>query len=131
MKRKEFLKKSGLWLAGMALGGEVVSSMPFARETVVGESLQAEDIPLMDLHVHRSDDLTLDDMLAVSRKLKMKIGVMENIAPWGITNDSQLETYLDALNGYPFFVGLQPMSPGWSKNFSPELIARADYIVFL
>lgn len=83
---------------------------------------------MMDLHVHRSEDLTIEDIVAKSRLLNMRIGVMENIAPWGITNDAQLKEYINAIKPYPVYIGLQPMSPGWSKNLSPELVAQADYI---
>lgn len=85
--------------------------------------------PLMDLHVHRSKELTIEAIVEKSKQLNMKIGVMENIAPWGITNDSQLKAYIDAIKPYPVYIGLQPMSPGWSKNLSPQLIEQADYIV--
>ncbi|SEG15591.1 PHP domain-containing protein [Parabacteroides chinchillae] len=84
--------------------------------------------PMMDLHVHRSENLTIEDIVAKSQQLNMKIGVMENIAPWGITNDAQLKEYINAIKPYPVYIGLQPMSPGWSKNLSSELIAQADYI---
>lgn len=53
---------------------------------------------------------------------------MENIAPWGIRNDDDLKKYIDAIKPHPVYIGLQPMSPGWSKNLSPELIAQADYV---
>ena len=82
----------------------------------------------MDLHVHRSDKQSIEDIVEKSKRTGITFGVMENVAPWGITNDEQLKAYLDAVSPYPVYVGLQPMSPGWSKNLSKELIARADYI---
>ena len=53
---------------------------------------------------------------------------MENVAPWGITTNEQMQAYIDSIRPYPVYVGLQPMSPGWSKNFSKDIIAQADYI---
>ncbi len=128
MNRKSFLKTSGLLLAGAMTGklqAKEEASSCSATHVVPAQTAY----PLMDLHVHRSKDLTIDDIVALSKKLNMQIGVMENIAPWGIRTDEALKNYIDAIRPYPVFVGLQPMSPGWSKGLSPELIAQADYII--
>lgn len=88
-----------------------------------------EDFPLMDLHVHRSANLTIEDIVARSREMGVTFGVMQNIRErGGITNDEELQNYYDELAPYPVYVGIQPMYTGWSKNFSPELIAKADYV---
>jgi len=127
MNRKTFLQSSGLLLSGAVFGKISANDVDISDASRSSVSVEY-DFPLMDLHVHRSKDLTIDDIVAKSKELNMKIGVMENIAPWGITNDSQLKEYIDAIKPYPVYIGLQPMSPGWSKNLSPELIAQADYI---
>lgn len=120
MDRKTFLRTSGLLFAGMAA----------SRLDAFGARTTTEkDFPLMDLHVHRSEELPIEKIVAKSKELNMQVGVMENIAPWGITNDQQLSAYIEAIKPYPVYIGLQPMSPGWSENLSPELIAQADYIV--
>jgi len=128
MNRKTFLHTSGLLLAGTAFGKASANKVDFTDDTVNINAPTNLDFPIMDLHVHRSDKLTIDDIVAKSKELNMKIGVMENIAPWGITNDTQLKEYIDSLKPYPVYIGLQPMSPGWSKNLSPELIDQANYI---
>ena len=84
---------------------------------------------MMDLHVHRSDNQTIDDIVKKSQDTGIKFGVVHNIAPWGIQNNDGLKEYIEAVRPYPVYMGLQPMSPGWSKNLSPELIAQADYIL--
>ncbi len=126
MNRRTFLHTSGLALASGSLVEMAAScgGNPSPKVTSPGT-----DFPLMDLHVHRSDKFTIEDIVNVSRRMEMPVGVMQNIAPWGITNDEQLRKYLDEVSPYPVYIGLQPMSPGWSRNLSPELVAQADYIV--
>ena len=124
MDRKTFLQISGLLCASTFLGINLAAG----EKRSTGKTSDKPEFPMMDLHVHRSEDLTIEDIVAKSRLLNMKIGVMENIAPWGITNDAQLKEYINAIKPHPVYIGLQPMSPGWSKNLSPELVAQADYI---
>lgn len=124
MNRRKFLQISGALCAGSFFN----TGFAIGKEALTEQLMDKYSFPVMDLHVHRSKDLTVDAIVAKSRQLNMKIGVMENIAPWGITNDAQLKEYIDAIKPYPVYIGLQPMSPGWSENLSSELIAQADYI---
>lgn len=126
MDRRQFIGICSASLAGLAL-----NELYATGENVIAANIKSEnwEFPIMDLHVHCSKDLTIENIVDKSRRLNMKIGVMENIAPWGITCDSQLKEYIDNLRPYPVYIGLQPMSPGWSKNFSTYLIDQADYIV--
>lgn len=123
MDRRKFLAASAMLLA--APPTKILATAMRSPKVAAGK----DPFPLMDLHVHRSKDLTIDDIVAKSKNLNMIVGVMENIAPWGITNDAQLKEYIDSVRPYPVLVGLQPMSPGWSKNLSPSLVEQADYIV--
>lgn len=125
MKRKEFLMTSAALVAGSVIGGEMFESASAA--TFMGESA-APSFPLMDLHVHRSDKQTIAQIVEKSKQMGITFGVMQNVAPWGITTNEQMQEYIDSLKPYPVYIGLQPMSPGWSKNFSKEIIAQADYI---
>ena len=128
MNRKTFLKTSGALLTS-TLFNKVSAKESFESNKGSKVSVPNEqNFPIMDLHVHRSDKLTINDIVAKSKELNMTIGVMENIAPWGIKTDVQLKEYINTIKPYPVYIGLQPMSPGWSKNFSPDLIAQADYI---
>ena len=129
MDRKQFLQTTAALAVGGLLGDSIISKVSAAEISVseVGANTQL-DFPIMDLHVHRSDKQSIEDIVEKSKRTGIKFGVMENVAPWGITNDEQLKAYLDAVSPYPVYVGLQPMSPGWSKNLSKELIERADYV---
>ncbi|MDR2039178.1 MAG: hypothetical protein LBQ60_14750 [Bacteroidales bacterium] len=124
MNRKTFIQTTGALVAGAIIGKVEAAEHHWSDNT----HRASPDFPLIDLHVHRSDNQSIGDIVSKSEKTGIRFGVMENIAPWGIQNDTQLKTYIDAVKPYPVYVGLQPMSPGWSKNLSPELIAQADYV---
>ena len=128
MNRKTFLQTSAAFVAGGVLG-KIIE--PAAASNLLKEDSLADytpNYPLMDLHVHRSNKQTIEQIVEKSKKMGITFGVMENVAPWGITNDEQMKAYIDSIKPYPVYVGLQPMSPGWSKNFSKDIIAQADYI---
>ena len=129
MDSKTFLQTSAALIAGSALGG-VFSGEASATElldTATADSTPL-DFPIMDLHVHRSDKQSIEQIVEKSKQTGIKFGMMENVAPWGITTNEQMQAYIDAIRPYPVYIGLQPMSPGWSKNFSKDIIAQADYI---
>lgn len=129
MNRKKFLQTSGLLFAGGMMGKVKTAERYFIDN--IGDTKITPDtnnIPMIDLHVHRSDKQTIEDIVDKSQKTGIQFGIMENIAPWGIRNDEELKAYIDSVKPYPVYVGLQPMSPGWSGNLSPELIAQADYV---
>lgn len=124
MDRKLFLQTSGLLLAGSLVAKEKVTAVNEAELSKTDALLY----PLMDLHVHCSEKQSIEDIVEISKKTGIRFGVMQNVALWGIKNNDQLKEHIDSLKPYPVYIGLQPMSPGWSKNLSPELIAQADYI---
>ncbi|MDH6357569.1 hypothetical protein [Parabacteroides sp. PF5-9] len=130
MERKTFLKTTGLLIAGGLMGKTRATERYLADEVMSnGSTIPAtSDYLMMDLHVHRSNKQTIEDIVAKSEKTGIRFGVMQNIAPWGMKSDADLKAYIDELKPYPVYIGLQPMMPGWSKNFSPELIAQADYV---
>lgn len=129
MNRKKFLQTTGLLVAG-----GMMTKVAIAEPHLTGEipnqmgTQSSPDFPMIDLHVHRSNKQKIEDIVDKSKKSGIKFGVMENVAPWGIRNDDQLKTYIEAIKPYPVYIGLQPMSPGWSKNLSPDLIAQVDYV---
>lgn len=125
MNRKAFIQTTGALIAGAVIGKVEAAEHYLTDSTLTATT---PDFPMTDLHVHRSNKQSIEDIVAKSEKTGIRFGVMENVAPWGIQNDTQLKAYIDAIKPYPVYIGLQPMSPGWTKNLSPELIAQADYI---
>jgi len=129
MDRMKFLKTSGIIFAGGVVNKFNPGDNYFKDKSPDKKSAStSSDFPLIDLHVHRSKQQSMEDIVAKSKKTGIRFGVMENIAPWGIRNNEQLKAYIDSIKPFPVYIGLQPMSPGWSKDLSPELIAQADYV---
>lgn len=127
MDRKQFLKTSSALLAGTVVSFSEFQNLS-AAASLSRDAMQKDGFPLYDLHVHRSQQQTIDDIVSKSRQMGITFGVHENVAPWGITNNDQLKAFIDEMSRYPVFIGLQPMSLGWSKNLDPELIQQADYV---
>ena len=87
------------------------------------------DFPLMDLHVHTTDQFTMEQIMKIAEERKVKFGIVEHPAVWAIRNDEDLKKYIDKLRQYPVYIGLQPMITGWDKTFSPEMLAQLDYVL--
>ena len=129
MDRKSFLQTTGLLVAsGIASKVSAAESFLSHESLKASHSSAAADFPLMDLHVHRSNTLTIDDIVAKSKETGIRFGVMENINSRSMGSNEQMKAYIDSLRPYPVYIGLQPMELGWSKNYSPEVIAQADYV---
>jgi hypothetical protein len=118
MKRRTFIKNASIASSLLA-----VSPLSFS----IGKSGDYE-FPLMDLHVHLTSNFTIDNLMEIAKKTKVQFGVMVNPG-YGVNDDSSLKNYIEMLRPYPVYMGLQPMTPGWSKNFSPEMIAKLDYVL--
>ena len=125
MNRRDFLLTSAAMVATGVVGEGLLERAAAANTKAPAID---PDLKMMDLHVHRSEQQSIEQIVEKSQRLGIPIGVMENVAPWGITTNEQMQAYIDSIRPYPVYVGLQPMSPGWSKNFSKDIIAQADYI---
>ena len=86
--------------------------------------------PIYDLHVHRSATQDADLIVEKAKKNGIQMyGIVQNVAGYGIANDNDLRAFIAGLKDYPCYIGLQPMEIGWSKNLSPELIEKVDYVL--
>ena len=118
MERREFLKNTGI-------AGGLLTALPLSRS--FGAEADGE-FPLMDLHVHLTGSFTIDQVMEISRKTGVQFGIMVN--PGGsVSDDAGLKRFVDSLKSYPVYCGLQPMSPGWSRSFSPASIRLVDYVL--
>jgi hypothetical protein len=92
------------------------------------------DFPLVDFHVHL-DNSTSDKVLELSRERGIKFGIVqhagtrENQYPVVLSNDDQLNGYLEMLAGKPVFKGVQAEWNDWMGCFSPKVLARLDYVL--
>lgn len=119
MKRRTFLQHAGL-AAGM------IVTTPLLGNCKEPEKFEFQ---LTDLHVHRAENFGMDQIMKISKERKVKFGIVEHPAVWAIKGDEDLKKYMDDLSKYPVYMGMQPMTNGWNKNFSPELLARLDYVL--
>jgi len=119
MKRSTFLKSTALSAA----------MIPFLPSLSALEIAETEAFPLLDLHVHTTKDFTIEKVLEIAKERNLRIGIVEHPAIWALKDDSDLRNYINFLRKYPVYIGLQPTYPGWSKNYSAELISQVDYIL--
>lgn len=124
--RRSFLQTS--IVAGAALAG------PHAR-AAEGRSVPSGPPPrpafsVADYHVHLSDQLSLEQAVALGKERGVQIGIVEHPGPgYKINTDADLKQYIEGLRSYPVHIGLQPVYPGWSKAFSKNLLDQLDYVL--
>lgn len=117
MERRTFLK-SAVMASGVIAGSPICRSLGYEPD---------HDFPLADLHVHLTPTFTIDHVMDIARKTGVQFGIMVNPGA-EVHDDASLRRFVDSLKPYPVYCGLQPMSPGWSKSFSPEAIKLVDYV---
>lgn len=116
--------------------GRVLSSGTFAlqghdeRSTVHYKNIYVKPLfPLTDYHVHLKGGLTIDDVVALAQKHAIKVGVAVNCGVGFPTiNDEALKVALQELEGKPVYRAMQAEGREWVKMFSPETIAKFDYV---
>ncbi len=85
---------------------------------------------LVDFHVHPDQNRSLEEAAKLSQIRKVQFGIVEHTGEnYRIKTDKDLRIYLDNLEKYPFYKGLQPIYPGWSKAFSKSILNRLDYVL--
>lgn len=101
-----------------------------AKEPVRSEIDSSPAFPLVDYHVHLTEQFTIDMAVELSQKRNVKFGIVEHPGPQaGLETDRDLERYIAHLRTYPVYVGLQPVHRGWAERFSPERLAELDYVL--
>jgi histidinol phosphatase-like PHP family hydrolase len=118
MERRTFIKNAGIASGVILVSPKMANAKP-----------EEYDFPLTDLHCHLTQDFTIDMVMDIAKERKVKFGIVEHPAVWAIRDDSDLKKYIEKLRKYPVYVGLQPLEMGWSKQFSPELLSKVDYIL--
>jgi hypothetical protein len=116
--------------------GRVLSSGTFAlqghdeRSTVYYRNIYVKPLfPLADYHVHLKGGLGIDDLVAIFQPRAVKIGVAENCGMgFPTNNDEGLKRALQRLEGKPVYRAMQAEGREWVKMFSPEMIAKFDYV---
>jgi len=86
-------------------------------------------LPLVDYHVHLKGGLTLAEVKENSLKLGINYGLAPNCGlKFPVTDDISLAAYMDTVKGQPVFRGMQAEGREWITLFSPEAVAKFDYV---
>jgi histidinol phosphatase-like PHP family hydrolase len=101
-----------------------------AKKPVLDDQKGGETFPLVDYHVHLTEQFTIDMAVALSQERNVKFGIVEHPgSQFGLETDQDLERYIAHLRNYPVYVGLQPVYRGWSAQFSASLLDELDYVL--
>ncbi|MFW5944526.1 MAG: family 16 glycoside hydrolase [Bacteroidota bacterium] len=91
--------------------------------------LHAKNFPLIDFHVHLKGGLKLHEALDTSAQYGVNYGIAANCGlKFPITNDKQLLEYINSQKGKPVFTAMQAEGREWVDLFSPDTVAKADYV---
>ena len=120
LSRRSFVKLSTLATAATITGSAKAHNI----------AKDKPKFPLIDYHVHTTDDFTIDKAVALAESRGMKFGMVEHPGPnHAIKNDDDLERYIEKCRNYPVYVGVQPTRRNWSDAFSPRIVDQLDYIL--
>jgi histidinol phosphatase-like PHP family hydrolase len=127
MKRKEFLKNTGIILAsGMTIGFSHFEEAKAAGQQSVMTTKEPKPFPIYDLHVHSSQVQTPRQIVEKAEKNGIQMcGIILNP---GRTDDSLLR-FINDVKDLPCYMALQPMQMGWSAYLSKELVEQVDYVI--
>ncbi len=93
------------------------------------KAMSAHNYPVVDYHVHLKGGWTLDQALAVSRENGIGYGIAVNCGVgFPVQNDASAREFLAGMTGKPVFVAMQAEGREWVNMFSPETIAKFDYV---
>jgi len=85
--------------------------------------------PLVDYHVHLKGGLTIDEVVAHTRRTGIKCGVAPNCGlGFPITDDAGINAFVQQLKGKPVLLGMQAEGREWVRMFSKEALAKFDYV---
>ncbi len=107
--------------------GIAVESMGKTEDQIL--TLARDNFPLLDLHTHLKGGLELEHALHISRKTGLGLGIAVNGGKgFPVQNDAAALAFLESMQGQPVFVALQAEGREWTDMFSPEAIAKFDYV---
>ncbi len=97
-------------------------------DTTVTKLMQP-GFPLVDFHVHLKGGLTIEEVVENSQKVGINYGIAPNCGlHFPVTDDTSLYEYIKQVAGSPTFKGMQAEGREWITLFSPEAIAKFDYV---
>jgi hypothetical protein len=111
----------GLSSGTFALQGHDPGSTVYYKNIMV-RPLPRPDFPMVDYHVHLKGGLTLEEG-------GVKFGIAENCGlGFRVTDDEKLSPFFKLLQDKPVYKAMQGEGREWLTLFSPEMIAKFDYV---
>ncbi len=111
-----------------ALQGHDPGSTVYYKNIMV-RPLPRPDFPMVDYHVHLKGGLTLEEAIENAEARGVRMGIAENCGVgFKVTNDEKLRPFLQLLQDKPVYKAMQGEGREWPTLFSPEMIAKFDYV---
>jgi len=100
------------------------------RSTVHYKSIRVKPLfPMVDYHLHAKGGLSIDDIARFAKLHAIGAGVAVNCGVgFPTVNDQALQQALDSFQGKPVYKAMQAEGREWVTMFSPEMIAKFDYV---
>ncbi len=111
-----------------ALQGHDPGSTVFYKNIMV-RPLPRPNFPMVDYHVHLKGGLTLEEAIQNAEARGVKFGIAENCGlGFRVTDDEKLSPFFKLLQDKPVYKAMQGEGREWLTLFSPEMIAKFDYV---
>jgi len=111
-----------------ALQGHDPGSTVYYKNIMV-RPLTRPDFPMVDYHVHLKGGLTLEEAIENAAARGVKFGIAENCGlGFRVTDDEKLSPFFKLLQDKPVYKAMQGEGREWLTLFSPEMIAKFDYV---
>jgi hypothetical protein len=118
----------GLSSGTFALQGHDPGSTVYYKNIMV-RPLPRPDFPMVDYHVHLKGGLTLEEAIQNAQARGVKFGIAENCGlGFRVTDDEKLSPFFKLLQDKPVYRAMQAEGREWLTLFSPEMIAKFDYV---
>ena len=108
---------------------------PAGEAPVVDETFRdiiqfgANNIPMVDFHVHLKGGLTVEQALAKSRRDGIQYGFAVNVGQgFPVQDDTGLTAFINSMKGQPAFVAMQAEGREWVNMVSRKTAAQFDYV---
>lgn len=91
--------------------------------------LSRANVPVVDFHTHLKGTLTLEQALEKSRADGIYLGLAVNGGKgFPIETDEGIEQFRKSMEGQPVFIAMQAEGREWLQMFTPEAVAKFDYV---
>ncbi len=91
--------------------------------------LNRANVPVVDFHTHLKGTLTLQQALEKSRADGIYLGLAVNGGKgFPIETDEGIEEFRKRMEGQPLFIAMQAEGREWLQLFTPEAVAKFDYV---